>query len=636
MTEHARIPTPRRARRCGKALSPRNWAVGGPLRRVAAASLTVLLGAVEARAQPPGDDPQAAFTQEEIAALLSETPSPAGADLVARFRERIFERNIRFIPGQDARLQQAVVAIAGGTTEVGWLATELLVRLGVGTLRVTELGEDEAANAPVAGARRRGSIPELVAYLRELNPTLRLEVHDATPRDVPAFVKGASLVIDALHVGAPRSQLPLHQAARAARVPIIEGRTLGDGARIVRYEPDGPSRDQVMGPYARDADPMTLIARAAAGPMPDQWGHDLATGRRRAAMAQAALKRSAPTAEAGLAALLADAALARIVGLPGLPPAPKLTFLDLTEARFHTGTALRPELWMNPAALTYASAKSWAPLEGKIAGVIGLGAIGGRVSALLAETAAALAPDQSWGLRLVDGDNYDWPNIQRQLGATTSTIGRPKVEVLAELLRARGPRGLDVDARGVMLDAQNLSSLLESVSVVVPALDVFAEGERARLCEEAGARGLPFVDYGPFGRGAAGGVFPPEGERWSTLTGNVAEGGMSDVERLLRHSLMLSGGLGLHLGYMGKEPIRSQIDIENGRAPSLASSIVLAGALTAHRVLQLLTKRPVPSHLSQLDPSAGGRTRIYPPRSNSAWDRRAWLHLAMMRFKPKR
>ena len=78
---------------------------------------------------------------------------------------------------------------------------------------------------------------------------------------------------------------------------------------------------------------------------------------------------------------------------------------------------LRSEMLLGPAALQR--------LANSHVCVIGLGGVGGYAVEVLARSGVG-------ALTLIDQDAYSESNINRQLGALHSTIGRPKAEVLAE------------------------------------------------------------------------------------------------------------------------------------------------------------------------------------------------------------
>ncbi len=75
-------------------------------------------------------------------------------------------------------------------------------------------------------------------------------------------------------------------------------------------------------------------------------------------------------------------------------------------------------------------------------------------------------------LGLIDHDRVDVSNLQRQVLYATSDVGRPKVEVAAERIRAQNP-DVRVVVHAVKLTSQNALGLLEGWDVIVDGSDNF-------------------------------------------------------------------------------------------------------------------------------------------------------------------
>ncbi|MGC9360682.1 MAG: HesA/MoeB/ThiF family protein [Anaerolineae bacterium] len=95
--------------------------------------------------------------------------------------------------------------------------------------------------------------------------------------------------------------------------------------------------------------------------------------------------------------------------------------------------------------------------------VVGCGGLGGWVVEGLARMGVGR-------IILVDGDQFEEDNLNRQLGCLEGTLGRPKVAVLADRVQQING-GVEVLAFDVSLDAGNGPSLLDSADVIVDALD---------------------------------------------------------------------------------------------------------------------------------------------------------------------
>ncbi len=117
-------------------------------------------------------------------------------------------------------------------------------------------------------------------------------------------------------------------------------------------------------------------------------------------------------------------------------------------------------------------------LLGSQVAVVGCGGLGGWVTEILARMGIGR-------LVLVDGDCFAEDNLNRQVGCVEDTLGRHKVQVLAERVD-RINSAVDVRAEGAFLTPENASVLLQGSDVVVDGLDTLP----ARLVLEDAVRSL--------------------------------------------------------------------------------------------------------------------------------------------------
>ena len=116
--------------------------------------------------------------------------------------------------------------------------------------------------------------------------------------------------------------------------------------------------------------------------------------------------------------------------------------------------------------------------------VVGLGAVGGY--ALEAVARAGIGK-----LILVDFDRFDETNVNRQILALSSTIGRKKSEVAAERVREINPE-CEIIVKDMFVDSGNLSELLSlKPDYVIDAIDSLTP--KCCLIEALCANGIPFV-----------------------------------------------------------------------------------------------------------------------------------------------
>ena len=115
--------------------------------------------------------------------------------------------------------------------------------------------------------------------------------------------------------------------------------------------------------------------------------------------------------------------------------------------------------------------------------IAGCGALGGHVAALLARMGVG-------SLRLCDPDVFEESNLNRQYFCTEQTLGIPKVLACRDGLLGLAPH-MEIDAREVAADPENLPELLFGCDAVVDCLDSIP---RKKMLEEAAcAKGIPFV-----------------------------------------------------------------------------------------------------------------------------------------------
>ena len=95
--------------------------------------------------------------------------------------------------------------------------------------------------------------------------------------------------------------------------------------------------------------------------------------------------------------------------------------------------------------------------------IIGIGGVGGY-------TAESLARSGVGEIHLVDHDIVDETNINRQVIALYSTIGKNKVDVMSERINDINPN-INVVSHKLFVDETNIDSLIKGVDFVVDACD---------------------------------------------------------------------------------------------------------------------------------------------------------------------
>lgn len=117
--------------------------------------------------------------------------------------------------------------------------------------------------------------------------------------------------------------------------------------------------------------------------------------------------------------------------------------------------------------------------------VVGVGGVGAYAAEMLCRAGIGK-------LTLIDADTIQPSNINRQLPALHSTIGKQKTEVLAERFSDINPQ-IQTEVINLFLDANNVSAIIERVSpdFIVDAIDTIQP--KCHLIYEAWARHIPII-----------------------------------------------------------------------------------------------------------------------------------------------
>ena len=123
-----------------------------------------------------------------------------------------------------------------------------------------------------------------------------------------------------------------------------------------------------------------------------------------------------------------------------------------------------PENWQDRTELLL-GAEPAARLKNASVLVIGLGGVGGTAAEMICRAGIG-------AMTIADGDRIEPTNLNRQLPALVSTLGRYKTEVMAERLKAVNP-GLDLAVTTAFLEGEGLIALLKSrrFDCVLDAID---------------------------------------------------------------------------------------------------------------------------------------------------------------------
>lgn len=215
-------------------------------------------------------------------------------------------------------------------------------------------------------------------------------------------------------------------------------------------------------------------------------------------------------------------------------------------------------------------------LRDKRVAIAGMGGVGG--SHLLTLSRLGIG-----AFNLADFDQFELANFNRQAGASMPHVGRPKLEVMAELAKGINPElALRTFPDGVDLD--NLDDFLEDVSLYVDSLDFFALDIRRAVFAACFEKGIPAITAAPLGMGSALLCFMPgqmSFEDYFRMEGQPPE------EQALRFMLGLAPKP-QHMAYLVDD---TRINLEEQRGPSTPMACEICAGFAGTFALKILLNR---------------------------------------------
>jgi molybdopterin-synthase adenylyltransferase len=215
-------------------------------------------------------------------------------------------------------------------------------------------------------------------------------------------------------------------------------------------------------------------------------------------------------------------------------------------------------------------------LKTKRIAIAGMGGVGGFHLLALARLGVK-------NFNIADLDTFELANINRQAGACISTMGRSKVEVLAEMARDINPEA-DIRVFHDGVNEQNLVEFFRDVDLYVDGLDFFAFDAREQVFEYCARNHIPAVTVAPLGMSAALLNFLPgrmSFEDYFQLAGKT------ELEKAIRFLVGLAPAL-LHRHYLAD---KSRVDLKARKGPSTVVACQLCAGVAAAEALKILLGR---------------------------------------------
>lgn len=207
--------------------------------------------------------------------------------------------------------------------------------------------------------------------------------------------------------------------------------------------------------------------------------------------------------------------------------------------------------------------------------VFGIGGVGGYVVEALARSGVG-------ALDLIDKDVVSISNINRQIIALHSTVGKPKTEVMAERIKDINP-DIEVYTHNVFYLPETADQFdFSKYDYVVDAIDTVA-GKLALIEQAKGANVLVISSMG------AGNKLDPT----AFEVADIAKTSVCPLARVMRRELKKRGIEHVKVVYSKEEPLpTSETDEETGKAVAGSVAFVpsVVGLIIASEVIKDLVK----------------------------------------------
>ena len=259
-------------------------------------------------------------------------------------------------------------------------------------------------------------------------------------------------------------------------------------------------------------------------------------------------------------------------------------------------------------------------LRGKRVAIAGMGGVGGVH--LLTLTRLGIG-----AFSIADFDRFDIVNFNRQVGAAMSTLGQPKVEVMARMARDINPE-LDLRIFPDGIDDSNIDAFLDGVDLFVDGFDFFVLDVRAKVFARCAEKGIPAITAAPLGMGTAWLVFKPGG---MTFEEYFRLSGLPQDKQYVNFFMGLVPK-GLQRTYL-MDPTR--MDLEGKAGPSSVTACQLCAGVTGIEAVKILLGRgevKAAPWYHQFDAYRGKLVSGRLPRGNAGFLQRIKLKAAYKGF----
>jgi molybdopterin/thiamine biosynthesis adenylyltransferase/N-acyl-L-homoserine lactone synthetase len=171
----------------------------------------------------------------------------------AYYRERI-DRNIGWITEDEQdTLRRSVVGIAG-CGGMGGLVASILLRAGVGEIRIADCEVFDVSNINRQFGAKRSTVGKSKAFttareLRDItdDSTIIVYPQGISEETVDDFLDGCDIVCDEIEFWAVGARILLHERAREKGLSVFNCNTIGFGTRFYHFTPSSTTMEELLG-----------------------------------------------------------------------------------------------------------------------------------------------------------------------------------------------------------------------------------------------------------------------------------------------------------------------------------------------------------------------------------------------------
>lgn len=225
--------------------------------------------------------------------------------------------------------------------------------------------------------------------------------------------------------------------------------------------------------------------------------------------------------------------------------------------------------------------------------IAGMGGVGGIHLATLARLGIGK-------FTIADPDTFELANMNRQYGASQSTIGRSKVEVMEQIARDINP-DVEIKVFREPISSNNAEAFLDNADVLVDAIDAFTIDIRRLLFRMAAEKGIYGLGAGPVGFSAVWVIFDPNGLEYDRYFDFSDK--MDQTQKFIAYIVGMAPKA-TQRGYLDA----SYVNLETQSGPSVSCACQLAAGTLAAETIKILLGRgriKAAPHYFQFDPFVG-------------------------------